>query len=116
MAAKMVKAMEATHLALKADVSLAERVGRKVFPASEAALIARLIKRDLPFYSTGISPEFVDGINAFARKVGILDVYPNYSESPALGKPPAAEKPAIQLCYSTPQPAAASANSTTCSR
>jgi hypothetical protein len=84
-AAKMVKAMEATHLALKADVSLAERVGRKVFPASEAALIARLIKRDLPFYSTGISP-------------------------------PAAEKPAIQLCYSTPQPAAASANSTTCSR
>jgi hypothetical protein len=97
----MVKAMEATHLALKADVSLAERVGRKVFPASEAALIARLIKRDLPFY----------GINAFARKV-----YPNYSESPALGKPPAAEKPAIQLCYSTPQPAAASANSTTCSR
>ena len=102
----MVKAMEATHLALKADVSLAERVGRKVFPASEAALIARLIKRDLPFY----------GINAFARKVGILDVYPNYSELPALGKPPAAEKPAIQLCYSTPQPAAASANSTTCSR
>lgn len=79
-AAKMVKAMEATHLALKADVSLAEKVGRKVFPASEAALIARLIERDLPFYSTGISPEFVDGMNAFARKAGILDSYPSYSE------------------------------------
>ena len=79
-AAKMVKAMEATHLALKADVSLAEKVGHKVFPASEAALIARLIERDLPFYSTGISPEFVDGMNAFARKAGILDTYPNYSE------------------------------------
>jgi ABC-type nitrate/sulfonate/bicarbonate transport system substrate-binding protein len=79
-AAKMVKAMEATHAALKADVSLAEKVGRKVFPASEAALIQRLIERDLPYYSTKISPEFVDGMNEFARKIGILDMHPQYSD------------------------------------
>lgn len=79
-AAKMVKAMEATHAALKADVSLAEKVGRKVFPASEAALIQKLIERDLPYYSTGISPEFVDGMNEFARRVGILDTHPQYSD------------------------------------
>jgi ABC-type nitrate/sulfonate/bicarbonate transport system substrate-binding protein len=79
-AAKMVKAMDATHAALKADVSLAGKVGRKVFPASEAALIEKLIERDLPFYSTKISPEFVDGMNEFARKVGILDTHPQYSD------------------------------------
>jgi ABC-type nitrate/sulfonate/bicarbonate transport system substrate-binding protein len=79
-AAGMVKAMEATHAALKADVSLAEKVGRKVFPASEAALIQKLIERDLPHYSTAISPEFVDGMNEFARKVGILDAHPQYSD------------------------------------
>jgi NitT/TauT family transport system substrate-binding protein len=77
-AAGMIKAMEATHAALKGDISLAEKVGRKVFPAGEAALIAALIERDLPYYSTGISPDFVAGMNEFARKVGILDTHPQY--------------------------------------
>jgi NitT/TauT family transport system substrate-binding protein len=79
-AARMVKAMEATHAALKADVSLAEKVGRKVFPSGEAALIAGLIERDLPYYSTAISQDFVAGMNEFARKVGILDTHPQYSD------------------------------------
>ncbi|MGA9200267.1 MAG: ABC transporter substrate-binding protein [Pseudolabrys sp.] len=78
-AARMVKAMEATHAALKADVSLAEKVGRKVFPPGEAAMIAKLIERDLPYYSIGISLNFVVGMNEFARKVGILDMHPLYS-------------------------------------
>ena len=78
-AARMVKAMEATHAALKADVSLAEKVGRKVFPPGEAAMIAKLIERDLPYYSIGISPNFVVGMNEFARKVGILDMHLQYS-------------------------------------
>ena len=78
-AARMVKAMEATHAALKADVSLAEKVGRKVFPPGEAAMIAKLIERDLPYYSIGISLNFVVGMNDFARKVGILDMHPQYS-------------------------------------
>jgi ABC-type nitrate/sulfonate/bicarbonate transport system substrate-binding protein len=77
-AAKMVKAMEATHAALKADVSLAEKVGRKIFPPGEAALIAGLIERDLPYYSTAISQDFVAGMNEFARKLGILDTHPQY--------------------------------------
>ena len=75
-AARMVKAMEATHAALKADVSLAEKVGHKVFPPGEAAMIAKLIERDLPYYSIGISLNFVVGMNDFARKVGILDMHP----------------------------------------
>ena len=50
----------------------ATEVGRKLFPPAEAALIAELIRRDLPYYDAAISPEFVAGMNQFARDIGIL--------------------------------------------
>jgi ABC-type nitrate/sulfonate/bicarbonate transport system substrate-binding protein len=71
-AAAAVRAIENTHAALKKDVTLATAVGRKLFPPFEAELIAELIRRDLPYYDTTISPEFVAGMNRFARDLGIL--------------------------------------------
>jgi len=68
----VVRAMAKTHAALKNDVSLATKVGRKHFPPEEAELIAELIRRDLPYYDARISPEFVAGMNAFARDLGLL--------------------------------------------
>ncbi len=70
--AAAVRAIAKTHAALKRDVSLATKVGRKLFPPEEAELIAELIRRDLPFYDAKITPETVAGINAFARNLGIL--------------------------------------------
>jgi ABC-type nitrate/sulfonate/bicarbonate transport system substrate-binding protein len=70
--AATVRALNKTHAALKQDVSLATRIGRKLFPPAEAELIAELIRRDLPYYTTGISRDFVAGMNAFARSMGIL--------------------------------------------
>jgi len=67
-----VRAIAGTHAALKNDVALATRIGRKLFPPTEAELIAELIRRDLPFYDTTISRDFVAGMNQFARDVGIL--------------------------------------------
>jgi NitT/TauT family transport system substrate-binding protein len=61
-----------TQEALKTDVSRAAEVGRKLFPPAEAALIAELIRRDLPYYDPAISHEFVAGMNQFARDIGIL--------------------------------------------
>jgi ABC-type nitrate/sulfonate/bicarbonate transport system substrate-binding protein len=78
--ARMTAAMQATHAALKNDVSLATQVGRKVFPEREASLIAALIERDLPYYTTTISPDFVAGMNEFARARGILSGHPAYAE------------------------------------
>ncbi|MET0277520.1 MAG: ABC transporter substrate-binding protein [Pseudorhodoplanes sp.] len=78
-AAEMVRAMDDTHAALKADVSLATQVANKVFPPEQAALTAGLIERDLPYYSTAISPDFVAGMNAFARNLGILRGDPDHS-------------------------------------
>src|ERR1044071_395437 len=71
-AAAAVRAIKRTHEALKDDVTLATRIGRKLFPPTEAELIVELIKRDLPYYDTTISRDFVAGMNRFARDVGIL--------------------------------------------
>jgi NitT/TauT family transport system substrate-binding protein len=71
-AAAAVRAIVNTHAALKADPARATEVGRKLFPPSEAELIAELIRRDLPYYDASISRTFVAGMNPFSRDVGIL--------------------------------------------
>jgi ABC-type nitrate/sulfonate/bicarbonate transport system substrate-binding protein len=71
-AAAAVRALVKTQAALKDDVSRATEVGRRLFPLEEAALIAELIRRDLPYYDPSISPNFVAGMNRFARDIGIL--------------------------------------------
>ena len=71
-AAAAARAIAKTQAALKKDVMLAAGIGRKLFPPAEAELIAELIRRDLPYYDPKITPEFVAGMNAFARNVGIL--------------------------------------------
>jgi len=70
--AAAVRAVVKTQAALKNDVSLATGIGRKLFPPQEAELIADLIRRDLPYYEAKITPEFVVGMNSFARDMGIL--------------------------------------------
>jgi len=71
-AAAAVRAIAQTHAALKSNVSLATDIGKKLFPPAEAELIAELIRRDLPYYDTTISRDFVAGMNGFARDLGIL--------------------------------------------
>jgi len=76
--AAAVRAMVRAQKALKANVACATEIGRKLFPASEAELIAELIRRDLPYYDASISPNFVAGMNRFCRDVGILNEDPTY--------------------------------------
>lgn len=70
--AAAVRAIVKTQAAIKADVSLATEVGKKLFPESEAALIADVVARDLPYYDAAISEEFVAGMNQFAQDMGLL--------------------------------------------
>ncbi len=67
-----VRALVKTQKALRADVSLATEVGRRRFPDAEAALIADVVARDLPFYTAEITPEFVDGMTEFQRHMGLI--------------------------------------------
>ncbi len=71
--AAAVRAIVKTQAALKADVSRAGQVGRRLFPPAEAELIVELIRRDLPYYDASISREFIAGMTAFLRAQGILD-------------------------------------------
>jgi NitT/TauT family transport system substrate-binding protein len=71
-AAAAVRAIVATHAALRGDPERATAIGEKLYPPAEAALIAELIRRDVPYYQASISPGFVAGMNRFARDIGIL--------------------------------------------
>jgi ABC-type nitrate/sulfonate/bicarbonate transport system substrate-binding protein len=72
-AAAAVRAIVATQKALKADYTRASEAGKTLFPPQEAALIAELIRRDLPYYDAAISGESVTGMNRFCRDLGILE-------------------------------------------
>jgi NitT/TauT family transport system substrate-binding protein len=71
-AAAAVRAIAATHSALTKNPALAIDVGRGLCPDAEAALLADVVGRDLPFYDSSISRASVDALNRFARNVGIL--------------------------------------------
>lgn len=71
-AAGVIRAIIATQAALRADLSLATKVGRKLFPPLQAELIAELIARDLPFYDPVLSQAFIGSLNRFCSDMGVL--------------------------------------------
>jgi NitT/TauT family transport system substrate-binding protein len=79
-AAAAVRALRNAQEALKRDVSLATEVGKRLFPEAQAALIAELIERDLPYYDPAISKSSVDSMNAFARRMGLLEANVPYED------------------------------------
>jgi NitT/TauT family transport system substrate-binding protein len=72
MVAAGVRAVVNVQRALKGDVGLATKVGQALFPPAEAALIADVIARDLPYYDPTISEAAVVGLNRFARASGLV--------------------------------------------
>ncbi len=78
--AAAVRALVRAQRALRQDPARATAVGRKLFPETEAGLIAELIRRDAPFYDPAISPRSVDALNAFARATGILSGAASYNQ------------------------------------
>ena len=67
-----VRAVKTAQKILKADPERAAAVGTKLFPPTEAGLIAGLIRRDAPFYDADISENTVEAMNRFARDIGLL--------------------------------------------
>ena len=72
-AAAAVRALVKTQKALVADVSLATKIGEKLFPGRDAEMIADVVARDLPYYDPTVTPEFVTGMNDFMTDLGWLD-------------------------------------------
>ena len=71
--AAAVRAIVKTQAALKANVSRATEVGKRLFPPEEAGLIAELVRRDLPYYDATLSRDFVAGMMAFLRSQSVID-------------------------------------------
>jgi ABC-type nitrate/sulfonate/bicarbonate transport system substrate-binding protein len=79
-AAGAVRAIMNAQQALKDDPEKATAVGRKLFPPTEASMIAELIRRDLPFYDASISKQTVDSMNRFAQEMGLLSKPVHYRQ------------------------------------
>ena len=67
-----VRAIVKAQGMLRADPSLASKIGQGKFPPDSAALIARTIERDVAFYDPAITEEAVASMNAFAQAIGYL--------------------------------------------
>jgi ABC-type nitrate/sulfonate/bicarbonate transport system substrate-binding protein len=80
MIAAGVRAVVRAQRALKQDVRLATKVGRALFPPQEAALIADVVERDLPYYDPVISEQAVAGMNRFARAAGLMQGPVSYEQ------------------------------------
>jgi NitT/TauT family transport system substrate-binding protein len=70
--AAAIRAIIGAQAALAADPQRAAAVGKKLFAPTEAALIAELIRRDVPYYDAVISEGSVGALNRFAEDIGIL--------------------------------------------
>jgi NitT/TauT family transport system substrate-binding protein len=75
-----IRAVVKAQAALRRDVTLATKVANKVFPKSEAALIEKLILRDLPYYDASISKGFVAGMSLFSLDMGITTREVDYGQ------------------------------------
>jgi len=80
MIAAGVRAVVNAQRALKADVTLATKVGRALFPSHEAALIADVVERDLPYYDPVISEQAVAEMSRFARAAGLMQGPVSYEQ------------------------------------
>jgi NitT/TauT family transport system substrate-binding protein len=67
-----IAAVKAAQAILRQEPARATAVGKKLFPPTEAELIAELVRRDAPFYDAGISSAAVESMNRFARELGLL--------------------------------------------
>ena len=67
-----IAAVKAAQATLRQEPARATAVGKKLFPPTEAELIAELVRRDAPFYDAGISGAAVESMNRFARELGLL--------------------------------------------
>jgi len=70
--AAAVRAVVGAQAALKEDPERATAIGRRLFPETEAELIAELVLRDVPFYDPVIGEATVEAMERFACGIGLL--------------------------------------------
>jgi ABC-type nitrate/sulfonate/bicarbonate transport system substrate-binding protein len=82
--AAAVRAIVKTQRALRENPERAMEVGKQLFPQAEAAMIADVIKRDLPFYDPVISETALARLQQFAQDIGLLPEPVPYEQAVAI--------------------------------
>jgi NitT/TauT family transport system substrate-binding protein len=95
-AAAVVRAIVRAQQALREDPSLAGRIGARIYPSREAALISALVERDAEFYSAEVVPADVDGLNRLGLESGLLPQPLRYEDAVATQLAPLWHVPARQ--------------------
>lgn len=80
----IVRALGRTQKLLAEDPARATEVGERVFPPEQAALIADLVERDVPFYEAEIPERAISGMSRFARERGLPAGDPAYDQIVAM--------------------------------
>jgi ABC-type nitrate/sulfonate/bicarbonate transport system substrate-binding protein len=83
--AAAVRALVGAQQTLKRDPGRALQAAKRLFPETEAGLIAELIGRDAPYYDAAISTQSVDALNRFTRDLGLLTEEAPYDQVVATG-------------------------------
>jgi ABC-type nitrate/sulfonate/bicarbonate transport system substrate-binding protein len=83
--AAAVRALVGAQQTLKRDPGCALQAAKRLFPETEAGLIAELIGRDAPYYDAAISTQSVDALNRFTRDLGLLTEEAPYDHVVATG-------------------------------
>lgn len=73
-----IRAIVSAQTKLRADPSLAAKVGLAAFPAEDAAAIEAVVAEDLPWTRAAITPAAISGLCAFARAAGLMTGSPTY--------------------------------------
>ncbi len=81
---RAIRAIVRAQRMLRADISLASVVGRKLFPKAEAEYTEAVVTRDLAYYSAEISSQTVDGIIRFSQACGLLKGTPSRDDIVAM--------------------------------
>lgn len=71
--AAVARAIRRAQQALRDDPQRASQVGRRLFPPMEAALIAELVRRDVPYYEPSIDAATERSLIEFGRRAALLD-------------------------------------------
>ncbi|MCK8785890.1 ABC transporter substrate-binding protein [Roseomonas sp. NAR14] len=82
-AAAIVRATTAAQALLREDPARATAIGRKLFPAEEAEMIAELVRRDAPFYTPGLPEGLAAGLDGLGFDLGLQT--PGSTAAVALG-------------------------------
>ena len=75
-----LQALLKAQAALRDDVTRATAIAKNIFPPYETDLIAKVVKRDLPYFNPAISNSMVEDLLSFEKDMDLISQRPSYED------------------------------------